>query len=226
MAHADTKPTIGVRALWPYLRRHRPTLLTVAALSLVSAGAALATPLLTQRFIDGLSDGVPVNGDLALLVTAVLIASLLDGLITYLLSRTAGGVVLDTRVRLVNRLLRLPIAELNRRRTGDLMSRVGADTTLLSAVVTSGLVQLVSGMVVVVGAVVLAVDADSTGFAAASPFAAGASAIGAGRLASLPEAAVACCVARAALACASASALALAASSASLIATSSPGSRV
>ena len=150
-----TTPTVGVRALWPYLRRHRTTLLVVAALSLLSAGAALATPLLTQRFIDGLSEGVTVSQDLVLLVTAVLVASLLDGLITYLLSKTAGGVVLDTRVRLVNRLLRLPIAELNRRRTGDLMSRVGADTTLLSAVVTSGLVQLVAGMVVVVGAVVL-----------------------------------------------------------------------
>ncbi len=154
-APASEAPSIGVRALWPYLRRHRPTLLLVVALSLVSAAAALATPLLTQRFIDGLSAGEAIAGTLALLVAAVLVSSLLDGLITYLLSRTAGGVVLDTRVRLVDRLLRLPVAELDRRRAGDLISRVGADTTLLSAVVTSGLVQLAAGLVVIVGAVVL-----------------------------------------------------------------------
>src|SRR3712207_7335240 len=51
----------------------------------------------------------------------------------YLLQRTAEGVVLSTRRRLVDRLLRLPVAEYDRRRTGDLMSRVGSDTTLLRA---------------------------------------------------------------------------------------------
>ncbi|MCU0302158.1 MAG: ABC transporter ATP-binding protein/permease [Candidatus Nanopelagicales bacterium] len=154
-------PTIGVRALWPYLRRHRPTLVLVVALSLLSAAAALATPLLTQRFIDDLGAGEAIASTLALLVAAVLIGSVLDGLITYLLSRTAGGVVLDTRVRLVDRLLRLPVAELDRRRVGDLISRVGADTTLLSAVVTSGLVQLVAGLVVIVGAIVLMARLDA-----------------------------------------------------------------
>ena len=63
--------------------------------------------------------------------------------------------MLQARVRLAGTLLRLPVAELDRRRTGDLISRVGADTTLLSAVVTSGLVELASGVVVAVGAIVL-----------------------------------------------------------------------
>jgi ATP-binding cassette subfamily B protein len=72
----------------------------------------------------------------------------------YLLQRTAEGVVLTTRRRLVDRLLRLPISEYDRRRTGDLMSRVGSDTTLLRAVVTSGLIEVVSSALLIVGAVV------------------------------------------------------------------------
>ncbi len=55
----------------------------------------------------------------------------------------------------MDRLLRLPVAELDLRRSGDLISRVGADTRLLKAVVTSGLVQLMSGVVVAGGAVIL-----------------------------------------------------------------------
>jgi ABC-type multidrug transport system fused ATPase/permease subunit len=51
-------------------------------------------------------------------------------------------------------LLRLPIAEYDQRRTGDLMSRVGSDTTLLRAVVTSGLFEVVSSLVLIVGAIV------------------------------------------------------------------------
>jgi ABC-type multidrug transport system fused ATPase/permease subunit len=72
----------------------------------------------------------------------------------YLLQRTAEGVVFDTRRLLVRRLLRLPINEFDTRRTGDLVSRVGSDTTLLRAVVTSGLVDAVSGVLVFVGSVI------------------------------------------------------------------------
>jgi ATP-binding cassette subfamily B protein len=53
-----------------------------------------------------------------------------------------------------DRLLRLPVAEYDRRRTGDLMSRVGADTTLLRATVTSGVVEVAGSAVVAVGALV------------------------------------------------------------------------
>jgi ATP-binding cassette subfamily B protein len=46
------------------------------------------------------------------------------------------------------------VAEYDRRRTGDLMSRVGADTTLLRATVTSGVVEVAGSLVVGVGALV------------------------------------------------------------------------
>lgn len=52
-------------------------------------------------------------------------------------------------------MLRLPLAEYDARRAGDLMSRIGADTTLLRAVVTSGLFEIASSVVVVVGAAVV-----------------------------------------------------------------------
>ena len=54
----------------------------------------------------------------------------------------------------MHRLLRLPIREYDTRRTGDLVSRVGSDTTLLRSVVTSGLVDAVSGVLVFVGSVI------------------------------------------------------------------------
>jgi ATP-binding cassette subfamily B protein len=51
-------------------------------------------------------------------------------------------------------MLRLPIREFDTRRTGDLVSRVGADTTLLYAVITQGLVDAVGGVLLFVGALV------------------------------------------------------------------------
>ncbi|MEJ5868219.1 ABC transporter ATP-binding protein [Pseudokineococcus sp. 5B2Z-1] len=151
---APPEPRVGLRTLLPYLRDHRRVLVVVALVSLVGAGASLAQPLLVGGLIAAVEAGRPVAVFAAALVVVLLVASLLGAVQQYLLQRTAEGVVLSTRRSLVGRVLRLPLAELDQRRTGDLVSRVGSDTTLLRAVVTSGLVEVVSSVVVVVGAVV------------------------------------------------------------------------
>lgn len=147
-------PDAGLRQLWPYLREHRGSLVTVGLLSLVTAGTALAQPLRVSRVIIGVQQAQPIGG-LALLLVGVLVGgAVLSAVQSFLLQRTAEGVVLSTRRTLAQRLLRLPVAEYDQRRTGDLMSRIGADTTLLRAVVTSGLFDIASSLVVVVGAAV------------------------------------------------------------------------
>ncbi|MEV0608045.1 ABC transporter ATP-binding protein [Polymorphospora rubra] len=151
---ADARKRVGLPALVPYLRDHRGILAVVAVLSLVGAGASLAQPLLTRAVLDGIGAGRPVAGVVGLLVVLLVAGAALSGLRDYLLQRTAEGVVLDTRRRLAGHLLRLPITEYDQRRTGDLLSRVGADTTLLRAVVTSGVFELVTGSIMVVGATV------------------------------------------------------------------------
>jgi ABC-type multidrug transport system fused ATPase/permease subunit len=145
---------VGLRALTPYLLRYRGTLAIVGGLSLVAAGAALLQPLLVRRVLDGVTAGRPIAGPVTVLVALLLVGAGLRGVRDYLLQRTAEGVVLTTRRRLARHLLILPIAEYDRRRTGDLLSRVGADTTLLRAVVTSGLFEIVTGVVMVAGALV------------------------------------------------------------------------
>ncbi|MGH3025580.1 MAG: ABC transporter ATP-binding protein, partial [Gaiellaceae bacterium] len=67
---------------------------------------------------------------------------------------TGEGVVLSSRRRLVGRMLRLPISEFDTRRTGDLVSRVGSDTTLLRAVLTQGLVEAIGGALTFIGALI------------------------------------------------------------------------
>ncbi|MEU7904831.1 ABC transporter ATP-binding protein [Actinoplanes sp. NPDC049118] len=145
---------VGLPALLPYLRGHRGTLVVVGVLSLVTAVAALVQPVLVRTVLDGISAGTAIGGAVALLVVLLLTGAVLDGLRDYLLQRTAEGLVLTTRRRLARHLLRLPIAEYDTRRTGDLLSRVGADTTLLRAVVTSGLFEVVTGAVMVIGATI------------------------------------------------------------------------
>ncbi len=134
----DGRRAPGVSALAPYLREHRGVLLSVAGLALVGSAGSLLQPLLVRRVLRAVQSRGPLVTPVLLLLTIVVGAALLGGLQRYLLQRTAEGVVLRTRTRLAEHLLHLPVAEHDRRRTGDLLSRVGSDTTLLRAVVTSG----------------------------------------------------------------------------------------
>jgi ATP-binding cassette subfamily B protein len=143
-----------VRALLPYVRPYKGVLAVVAGLSLVGAVAALGQPLLVSRVIGAVQEGEPAGGRVGVLVGLLVVGAVVGAVQGYLLQRTAEGVVLTTRRSLVGRLLHLPVAEIDRRRVGDLMSRVGADTTLLRSVVTSGVVDLASSALVVAGAVV------------------------------------------------------------------------
>ncbi len=150
----DTGPRGTFRQLFPYLTEHRPVLVVVIVLSLAGAAASLAQPVLVSQVIGVVQSGRPLGGLVWLLIGLVVAAALLSGVQHYLLQRTGTSVVLSARRRLVSRMLRLPIAEFDQRRTGDLVSRVGSDTTLLYAVITQGLVDAIGGAVVFVGALI------------------------------------------------------------------------
>ncbi|WP_433781332.1 ABC transporter ATP-binding protein [Actinomycetospora sp. CA-101289] len=147
-------PDVGFRRLWPYLRQHRGALAVVAVLSAATAATSLAQPLLVGRVVTAVQEMTPVLPVAATLVAILVGGALVGALQSFLLQRTAEGLVLSTRRTLAERMLTLPVAQYDARRTGDLMSRIGADTTLLRAVVTSGLFEIASSIVIVVGAAV------------------------------------------------------------------------
>ena len=152
------KPDDGPRAtfgqLLPYLTEHKRVLSVVIALSIVGAAAALAQPLLVSQVITVVGAGEPLGSLVWLLIGLVVITGLISGYQHYLLQRTGEGVVLSSRRLLVARMLNLPINEFDSRRTGDLVSRVGSDTTLLRAVLTQGLVEAIGGALTFIGALI------------------------------------------------------------------------
>ncbi|HEY8471716.1 MAG TPA: ABC transporter ATP-binding protein [Natronosporangium sp.] len=160
MADTATARRVGLTTLVPYLRDHVFSLAAVVVLSLLTAAGTLVQPLLIRQVLDGIGAAEPVTGQVVTLVVVLLAVALVYGLRNFLLQRAAEGLVLGARRRLAGHLLRLPIVEYDLRRTGDLLSRVGADTTLLRAVVTSGLLELASGVVIVVGAAVMMIVID------------------------------------------------------------------
>ncbi len=151
---AAEPPPARLRDLLSYLREHRAVLGVVLVVSLLGAALSLAQPVMVNRVITAVGAGETSGGAVGTLVALVAGAGLLGAVQQYLLERTAEGVVLSARRRLLRRLLRLPIREYDSRRTGDLVSRVGSDTTMVRAALTGGLVDAVGGALVFAGALV------------------------------------------------------------------------
>jgi ATP-binding cassette subfamily B protein len=158
---ADAGPRASFRELLPYLFEHRAALVAVAFLSLASAAAGLAQPLLAGQVVGIVEAGGTLGMLVWVLVGLVVGGAILGGIQHYLLQRIGTAVVFSARRSLVRRMLRLPISEFDRRRTGDLVSRVGSDTTLLYAVITQGLLDALGSAILFVGSLIgmLLVDA-------------------------------------------------------------------
>jgi len=158
---ADGGPRAKFSDLFPFLLEHKKVLSFVIVLSALGAIASLAQPLVVSQVITAVGEGLELGYLVYVLIALVVVSALLSGFRHYLLQRTGEGVVLSSRKKLVSRLLNLPIKEFDQRRTGDLVSRVGSDTTLLRAVLTQGFVEAIGGVLTFVGAVIAMIFLDS-----------------------------------------------------------------
>lgn len=153
-ARDEEGPRASLRQLLPFVFEHKKVLVVVAVLSVAEAVATLLQPLLVGDVISRVQAGSALGILLWLLVGLVVASSLIGGFQHYLLQRTGTAVVYSSRRRLIAKLLHLPVQEYDARRTGDLVSRVGTDTTLLYAVLTQGLADSLGNVLIFVGAIV------------------------------------------------------------------------
>jgi ATP-binding cassette subfamily B protein len=154
MAPKDNGPKAKFSQLVPYLLEHKAALWIAMALSVLGAAISLAQPLVVGQVITAVQSGADLGGLVLALVAVVLGSAVIGGFMYYVLAKAGEGVVLSARQKLAHRLLKLPIHEYDLRRTGDLVSRVGSDTTLLRAVLTQGLVDAVGGILIFVGSLI------------------------------------------------------------------------
>ncbi|RKS85627.1 ATP-binding cassette subfamily B protein [Microbacterium sp. AG790] len=150
----DDGPRASLRQLLPFVFEQKGVLVVVAVLSVLAAVATLAQPLVVGQVIDRVQKQNPLGLLVWVLVGLVVASSVISGIQHFLLQRTGTAVVYSSRRRLIAQLLHLPVQEYDARRTGDLVSRVGTDTTLLYAVLTQGLADSIGNALIFVGAIV------------------------------------------------------------------------
>jgi len=150
----DSGPKAKFSQLLPYMKEQKGLLTIAVVFSLVGAAVNLAQPLVVGNIISTVQNGQDVLPIALALLVITLLSAVASGAMYLVLAKAGEGVVYSARGKLATRLLRLPIAEYDLRRTGDLVSRVGSDTTLLRAALTQGLVDGAGGALVFIGSVI------------------------------------------------------------------------
>lgn len=143
----------GPIALLPLLKARRRSLILVAVLSVLVAASSLGQPLIVNQVISGLGSSSTTAWIVAL-VALLLTSALLGALQKYALTRTAERAVLDLRSKIAERMIRLPMKIYDTNHSGDMVTRISTDTSIIRAVFTGGLTEAVGGLFLIVGAIV------------------------------------------------------------------------
>ncbi|MBN5089734.1 ATP-binding cassette domain-containing protein [Stenotrophomonas maltophilia] len=158
-APASTPPLrrLGsLRTLWPFVRRHSG-LFTAWLLALaVSSAATLSLPPAVKQMIDhGFSSGGQINRAFALLMLVAVVMALGTAARFYFVSLLGEKVVADLRSQLYAHLIQLGAGFHDRSRSGELVSRLTADTELLRSVVGSTMSVALRSTVTVIGSLAM-----------------------------------------------------------------------
>lgn len=152
---ADVPLSKGLSLLVSYARPHLRILLVGVLLGLFATAVTLATPMAAKWVLDGLGTDRGLAGPVTILVALLLVGTLAGFVQSVLLGRLAEHIVLDARRSLIHRFFRARLEQIQRFKTGELVTRVTSDTVLLREAATSSIVQLINGAVSLVGTIVL-----------------------------------------------------------------------
>ncbi len=154
---ASSRRVGALRGLLPFLRPYRG-LVALAALALVlTAAVSLSLPVAVRRVVDGFNSDNNMLLD-KYFAAALGIAALLalgTGLRYYLVTKLGERVVADIRRALFDRVVGLSPAFFERILTGEVLSRLTTDTTLILSLIGSSVSVALRNVLILLGGLVL-----------------------------------------------------------------------
>lgn len=151
-------PTGFLRSLWPWLRRYR-TMMVAAAVALVFT--ALINLALGQGIRWVIDNGISSSSlealNQALMAVMALVVAMAAGTFVrfYLVTSLGERIATDLRNDVFTHLLRLQPAFFEQNHSGDVMSRLTTDTTLLQSIIGSSLSMALRGALTVTGGLIM-----------------------------------------------------------------------
>ena len=156
---APTKPPLGsLRALWPFVRRHRGLFVAWLLALAVSSSASLSLPVAFRTMIDdGFSTSSSGGIDRAFLLLFGVAVLLAVGTAArfFFVSLLGERVVADLRTKLYAHLIGLDAGFHDRSRSGELVSRLTADVELIRNIIGSVMSIALRSTITAIGALAM-----------------------------------------------------------------------
>ena len=151
-------PVTALKMLWPFVMRQRGLFAAWLIALALSSVATLSLPVAVRGMIDqGFADPARIDATFAVLLLVAVALALFTAARFFFVSLLGERVVADLRTRLYAHLLDLDQAFFERNRSGDLVSRLSADTELLRSVVGSTMSVALRSTVMVLGSMAMLV---------------------------------------------------------------------
>jgi len=154
---AKSKRIGALAALWPFLRPYRRRLAAATVALMAAAIVSLILPLAARRVVDNFETADSLLLDRYFL-SALGIAGLLaagSALRYYLVTRLGERVVADIRKAVFDRMIGMSPAFYEKIMTGEVLSRITTDTTLVLSVIGSSVSIALRNLLTLVGGLVL-----------------------------------------------------------------------
>ncbi|WGV16364.1 ABC transporter transmembrane domain-containing protein [Fuscovulum ytuae] len=155
-ARASSKKVGALRGLAPFMFPYRGmTLLALAAL-VITAGMSLLLPLAVRRVVDGFNEDVAILDQYfgAALAIAALLA-IGTGVRYYFVTKLGERVVADIRRAVFDRVMGMSPAFFERLMTGEVVSRITTDTTLILSLIGSSVSVALRNLLMLIGGLIL-----------------------------------------------------------------------
>src|SRR5437667_2917544 len=152
---AGKRPSIAMyRRLLVFVRPYRWNLAFAAILLIVSTALGLVWPQVVRQVLDlGLKEPGLLDSLVVVLIVVLLVRAALDGVRSFVMAWTGEKVIFDLRMAIVTHLQSLSLSFFNQKKTGDLMSHVTSDATLVHGIVTQTIIQVLGQVLTLVGGV-------------------------------------------------------------------------
>ena len=157
----DTASSASLRRLLALLRPYRGRLVIATILLVATSGLGLLFPLVIRQLLNSIllqRDQRLLNLVAGILLLVFVLQAVLNGIQGYLTTSIGERLTVDLRTALFRHLQRLPLSFFDQRRTGELMSRVTNDVTLLQTSLTSNILPIASQMVTLIGSIAISVS--------------------------------------------------------------------
>lgn len=142
------------RRLLRFVAPYKWNLVFAAVLLVISTALGLVWPQVVQRVLDvGLKEPSFLDVLVVGLVIVLFVRAIVDGVRQYVMTYTGERVIFDLRMGIVRHMQSLSLSFFNVRKTGELMSHITSDATLVHGVITQTIIQVLGQVLTLVGGV-------------------------------------------------------------------------